>query len=307
MASSSTSCHPPATRVKGGSRIFSLGLHAGHSLLWRSNPTSTPILAHPLLIAHRNSRRHRPQRCCRHRKLREPLWVERVSTVPGESRCPCLEWPQLAWKQQESRSPAIRADTAKIMSEARRRSGTRFAWRSNAASCWFAREESGSPGESHPQAPSEPYVHVSAHTAPLDRSIRASPKRIARCTTDQGPPDYGCPGLLCRSRWPLRSSPVTGPSPLLQATPPLCAASVLSRSRFCRLRVSLSIGTTGSHVPRKSPDRVPAAFMPDADRAVNRCPPALSRSNDFPPVSTPSICFRHLISGSLAFGSTIHT
>ena len=53
MASSSTSCHPPATRVKGGSTKFSLDLQAGQSLLWRSNPTSTPILPHPPLIVRR--------------------------------------------------------------------------------------------------------------------------------------------------------------------------------------------------------------------------------------------------------------
>ena len=45
------------------------------------------------------------------------------------------------------------------------------------------------------------------------------------------------------------SSPIAGPSPLLQATLPLCAASLLGHSQLCRLRVSTSIGTTGSHVP----------------------------------------------------------
>ena len=145
---------------------------------------------------------------------------------------------------------------------------------------------SGSPGESHPQAPSEPYVHVSAHTAHLDQSVASRRGDSQGCTTDQGPPDSGCPGRACRSRWPLRSSPVTGPSSLLQATPPLCAASVLSRSRFCRLRVSLAIGTTGSHVPRKSPDRVLAASMPDAARAVGRCPSDSSRSPTPTPVLT---------------------
>jgi len=36
---------------------------------------------------------------------------------------------------------------------------------------------------------------------------------------------------------------------------------------------SLGIGATSSHVPHKRLDRVLAAFMPDAIRAVNRCPP----------------------------------
>src|SRR5450759_4452250 len=37
---------------------------------------------------------------------------------------------------------------------------------------------------------------------------------------------------------PLRSSPITGPSSLLRAAPPLCSASVLSSSRFLPLETS---------------------------------------------------------------------
>src|SRR5450759_4301784 len=37
---------------------------------------------------------------------------------------------------------------------------------------------------------------------------------------------------------PLRSSPITGPSSLLRAAPPLCSASVLSSSRFWPLETS---------------------------------------------------------------------
>ena len=36
------------------------------------------------------------------------------------------------------------------------------------------------------------------------------------------------------------------------------------------LSFSLSIGTTGSHVPHKSLDQVRATFMPDAAQAVSR-------------------------------------
>ena len=109
----------------------------------------------------------------------------------------------------------------------------------------------------------------------LSADARPPSLRISGCTRDRGPPACGCPGPPSRLRWPLRSSPITGPSSLLLATPPLCAALVLSRSRFCRLRVSLCIGTTGSQVPHKSPDCVLAAFMPDADRTARRLPPAL--------------------------------
>ena len=122
------------------------------------------------------------------------------------------------------------------------------------------------------------------------------------------PPDSGCSPDPSRLERPLRSDSVTEPSPLLQATPSLCAASVLFHSRFCRLRFSLLISTTGSQVPHKSPDCVLAAFMPDADRAVNRLPPALSRGRDLAPVLTSSKePFRHVISGLLTFDSAIHT
>ena len=108
----------------------------------------------------------------------------------------------------------------------------------------------------------------------LSTDARRSPgRRPTGCMRDRGPPDSGCPSLPHWLRWPLRSGPITGPPSLLLGTPSLCAALVLNRSRFCRLRVSLVISATGSHVPHKSPDRVPAAFMPDADRAVNRHPP----------------------------------
>ena len=69
------------------------------------------------------------------------------------------------------------------------------------------------------------------------------------------------------------------------------------------LDFSLNIGATGSHVPHKSLDHVHATFMPEAIWPVNRFPPDLSRSNDYPPVLTSSLRFRHFISGSLAFVS----
>jgi len=105
----------------------------------------------------------------------------------------------------------------------------------------------------------------------------------------------------------LRSSSITEPSSLLLAAPPLCPASVLSSLWALHLDFSLSIGTTGSHVPHKSLVQVRATFMPDAAQTVNRFPLDLSWSPVSPPVLTSSFSFRHLISSSLALASLILT
>ena len=80
----------------------------------------------------------------------------------------------------------------------------------------------------------------------------------------------------CELAHPLRSSPITGPSTLLLDDPPLCPALVRSRLWGRHLRFSLSIGTTGSHVPRKSLDQVHAISMPDAAQTIDRLPLGLS-------------------------------
>jgi hypothetical protein len=67
------------------------------------------------------------------------------------------------------------------------------------------------------------------------------------------------------------------------------------------LDFSLAIKATGSHVPHESLDHAHATFMPDATQPVDRFPLGLSRANDFLPVSTSSLRFRHVISGSIAF------
>ena len=77
---------------------------------------------------------------------------------------------------------------------------------------------------------------------------------------------------------PLRSSPITGPSSLLRAAPPLCLASVLRLLRDRRLSRSLGIKATGSHVPYQSLYPVHATSMPVAAQAINRFPPSLSWS-----------------------------
>src|SRR5918999_4308558 len=88
----------------------------------------------------------------------------------------------------------------------------------------------------------------------------------------------------------LRSSSITEPSSLLQATPPLCPASVLSRSWGLHLRFSLLIEATGSHVPHKSLDQGHAISMPDVAQAVNRYPLSFSWSSASPQFR------RHLLS-----------
>ena len=164
--------------------------------------------------------------------------------------------------------------------------------------------KSSRPGESHPEALSEPCLNLSAHTAP---PMQPLPTGTRRCPDHRNPPVAGCSVVPDRIGPPLRSGLITRPSPLLRVTPPLCSASVLSRLWGLHLRFSLGIEATGSHVPHKSPDHVLATFMPDAIRSVSRSLPNLSRGNDTPSVLTPSLRFRHFISGSLAFNSVIHT
>ena len=89
--------------------------------------------------------------------------------------------------------------------------------------------------------------------------------------------------------------PITGPSSLVRAAPPLCPASVLSSSWVLHLDFSLIIGATGSHVPHKSLDQVRAAFMPDAARAVSRFSPGLIPGQRLPPGFdiVPTLSTRH--------------
>ena len=98
---------------------------------------------------------------------------------------------------------------------------------------------------------------------------------------------------------PLRSIRLSRTS--LRVAPSLRPASVLSSLWVRHLDFSLCIGAAGSHVPHESLDHAHAASMPDATRAVSRLPSGLSQVNDFPPVLTPFLRFRHVISGSLAF------
>jgi len=96
---------------------------------------------------------------------------------------------------------------------------------------------------------------------------------------------------------PLRSNSLSESSSLHYEQLRPCAAHRYSQPRGCSAcAFSLSIATTGSHVPYKSLIHVHAAFIPDADWSVKRFPPALSREPLTPPVLTSPIDnFRYVV------------
>jgi hypothetical protein len=66
-------------------------------------------------------------------------------------------------------------------------------------------------------------------------------------------------------------------------------------------------GTTGSHVPCKSPDHARATSTPDTPWPVNRHPPDSSQGRKESPVSMPPNFLRRVISGPLTLAFVIHT
>jgi len=91
---------------------------------------------------------------------------------------------------------------------------------------------------------------------------------------------------------PLRSSPITGPSSLLQDDPPPSCASILSPFVVLTYRVFSYHHRKGSHVPHKSLNQGHATFMPDAARSVSRPLPCWSRNQRRTPVLTSTLyCF----------------
>ena len=137
-----------------------------------------------------------------------------------------------------------------------------------------------------------------------------------------------------RSIWParpLRSSPITEPSPLLRAGPPLCLASVLCPLRFRplgvlplatrtgkprRYRPVVGIEATGSPVPCQRPRRAHATYTPDATRAARSPPPGsgLAPRAGLCPGDTHNLRFRRhrstfrcVRSGSSMFVFSSHT
>lgn len=100
-----------------------------------------------------------------------------------------------------------------------------------------------------------------------------------------------------RTTRPLRSTPVTGTSPLLRAGPPAGPASVLDPSQ-CLLLGALpvahryaagSIGTCLLLFHAEAADRTHVACMPDTAWPINGHSPGSSRSSDNTPVSMSSV------------------
>ena len=98
-----------------------------------------------------------------------------------------------------------------------------------------------------------------------------------------------------RTTRPLRSRPITGPSPLLRGGPSPCHASVLSPSQFQLLGVLPSaagvntpagaITARGSHVSCRAQTELAPPPCRATARAVNRYPPGSSRGNNWTPVT----------------------
>jgi hypothetical protein len=106
---------------------------------------------------------------------------------------------------------------------------------------------------------------------------------------------------------PLRSGLITEPSILIRVAPSLCSARYSHPYGASHLDFSPRIG---AQVPT-FPARAQLSFTPPSCRVSSGQqsghPPDLSRVNDFSPVSTSSIRFRHVNSGLLALVSLSHT
>ena len=77
-------------------------------------------------------------------------------------------------------------------------------------------DKSSRPGESHPEALSEPCVNLSAHTAP---PMQPLPTGTRRCPDHRNSPVSGGSVFPDRIGHSLRSGPITGPSSLLRSGP----------------------------------------------------------------------------------------
>ena len=125
--------------------------------------------------------------------------------------------------------------------------------------------ESSSPGEFHPQALTEPDVTVSRHPAliiPSQLSETCFTAWLLPLLVDQKVKlDDPTPSLHLHYRdFPANTS----------WSVPVPRIGTVTLMGSTHLSFSLSIGTTGSHVPHQSLVQVHAIFMPDAAQAVNR-------------------------------------
>jgi hypothetical protein len=114
-----------------------------------------------------------------------------------------------------------------------------------------------------------PYVNLSIHTARVT-ARRLPPSAEPSGSSRFDPVGPSSTAMTC----PLRSTSITLASTLLQGSPPLSGASVLSASRFEPLVPFPWHRRPGSHVPHKSQIELRAAYMPDAAWAVSGHPPS---------------------------------
>ena len=96
------------------------------------------------------------------------------------------------------------------------------------------------------------------------------------------------PGLRLGNAAPSVQSHYRTFNPTTSCSTPVLRIGTLALAVVAACDLSLNIGTTGSHVPNKSPVELRAAYTPDADRAVFRQPPNSSRKLGQPPVLTSS-------------------
>src|SRR5271165_2722289 len=120
-----------------------------------------------------------------------------------------------------------------------------------------------------------------------------------------------------RMSQPLRSTPITDASSLLQAGPPACPHRYSAPRSFCCPVHSLSprlhlFGEDRSSIGTRLPtfhvvaaDQARAAFTPDTAWPVNGHPPDSSRGFAHTPVLMPSPVFRRFINGSLTLAFLI--
>src|SRR5271170_1609989 len=128
------------------------------------------------------------------------------------------------------------------------------------------------PGEFHPEPLTDPDLILSHHPARVT-ARRLPPSAEPSGSSRFDPVGPSSTAMTC----PLRSTSITLASTLLQGSPPLSGASVLSASRFEPLVPFPWHRRPGSHVPHKSQIELRAAYMPDAAWAVSVHLPSLSR------------------------------
>lgn len=125
-----------------------------------------------------------------------------------------------------------------------------------------------SPGESHPQALSEPYVRLSPHTAPSVQSPRPlDDLALVRGSSSEELARIGCE--LDHQR-PFGPVPLQNLQPYYERFCPRAPLRYSGTRGVLHLRRSLRIGTTGSPVPHRSLIQVLAASMPGASGALSR-------------------------------------